>query len=340
MKVLDCTIRDGGYVNNWFFSKDNVVQCYEACKEAKVDYFELGFRRKLDSSTKYGDWYYTTEELINNAFLNVNTSETKLAVMAQIGTVTVQDFVPSNKSKIKLVRVLWAYHSLNKNDNQLNIQQLKEGIILLKGLHDLGYETCFNIGRIDNVSLSQLETICSLLSETNISYFYLADTYGTLTLSKIQNLLPDLKCLITKYLPNTEIGFHAHNNLDNATSKSVFVKDYGVSIVDGTFHGYGRGSGNAKLELLVEEFKKGNIVDVLTFIENNLISYKSNKNSYNSVYFLTSKYNMHVNYGIHIIDHVKKFDIQTINNILCKICEEKKEKFFDKSIIDSYLQTV
>ena len=93
MRILDCTLRDGGYTNKWNFSKEQVVESYIACKDAGIEYTEVGFRR-TSPEEGFGVWYHTPESLINETLKDVISENTKVAVMAQIGTFTIDDFVP------------------------------------------------------------------------------------------------------------------------------------------------------------------------------------------------------------------------------------------------------
>ena len=107
MNILDCSMRDGGYVNNWYFSKEQAKECYKAVTECGIGYCEIGFRR---SEHINGPWFYTPETLVNEVFNDITVPECKLAVMAQMGTFTINDFVPRSESLISMVRVLVAYH--------------------------------------------------------------------------------------------------------------------------------------------------------------------------------------------------------------------------------------
>ena len=108
MRILDCTLRDGGYTNNWNFSKEQVVESYIACKDAGIEYTEVGFRR-TSPEEGFGVWYHTPESLINETLSEIISEDTKVAVMAQMGTFTINDFVPKKESLISMVRVLVAY---------------------------------------------------------------------------------------------------------------------------------------------------------------------------------------------------------------------------------------
>jgi len=138
MKLLDCTIRDGGYVNNWHFTDSQLRECYIACSKSGVDYMEIGFRnlKKPELTNKYGLSFFGHEEYINRVVGVIYGC--KLAVMVTINAFDIEEFVPQSQSKISMVRVLMAYHgSKNKSDDVLDIQQLVDGMKQIDALIEL-----------------------------------------------------------------------------------------------------------------------------------------------------------------------------------------------------------
>jgi 4-hydroxy 2-oxovalerate aldolase len=330
MRILDCTLRDGGYTNNWNFSKEQVVDSYLACKNAGVEYTEIGFRRS-NPEEGFGVWYHTPETLINETLGEVICEDTKVVMMAQMGTFTIDDFVPKKDSLITMVRVLIAYHCVNKDDAVLNVELIEETCDMVSKLKALGYEVSVNVGRIDKMTDVQIEETCKYISKCDPDYFYIADTYGNLGIVKMNYILD-----VIKKSYDGKIGFHAHDNLLNATVKSIDSYYNGVSIIDGTMGGIGRGSGNAKTELLVAHTimknKDGyNLLPILEYCEKWIGSYKNN----HVLYFITGMYSMHVNYAITLIEKYD-FTFSKCFNILMHVLKENKHNFFD----GKYLQSV
>jgi len=347
IKLLDCTIRDGGYVNNWKFSDEQMIECYRACSKSNVEYMEIGFRnlKKKDFLEKYGPSFFCEEEYINK--IVGSTDGCKIAVMVTINEFDINDFIPKIESKISLVRVLMAYHGgKNKGDDILDINQLLNGVEQIEKLSKLGYDISFNIGRIDKVSKNQLYEICKILSKIQIKYFTMADTYGSVDLDYIEKLIPYVNFLFKDVFQNNniEIGFHAHDNCSNATTKSLYSLKYGVTMIDGCILGYGRGSGNAKTELLMMDLNKNHnknydFINIIEFGDNYLINYKTCLNNlcYNVVYALCSYFGCHVTYAIDIIEKYDKMNIRDIYNIFKKLQEIKKNMFYwDKLFIELY----
>ncbi len=329
MRILDCTLRDGGYTNNWNFSKEQVAESYTACKDSGIEYTEVGFRR-TSPEEGFGVWYHTPESLINETLSEIISEDTKVAVMAQMGTFTINDFVPKKESLISMVRVLVAYHCIDKDDSRLNVKLLKETCEMVSKLKSLGYEVTINIGRIDKMSDTQIEETCRLISPCEADYFYIADTYGNLGIVKMNYILD-----VIKKTYDGKIGFHAHDNLLNATVKSIDSYYNGVSIIDGTMGGIGRGSGNAKTELLIahtimKDKDEYQLLPVLEYCEKWIGSYKNN----HVLYFITGMYSMHVNYAITLIEKYD-FTFSKCFSILMHVFNENKHNFFDGKYLES-----
>jgi 4-hydroxy 2-oxovalerate aldolase len=346
MKLLDCTIRDGGYVNDWNFTEEQIRECYLACSNAGVDYMEIGFRnlKKPELLNKYGPSFFCEEEYLNKVIGDINGC--KLAVMVTINAFDMKDFVPKSESKISMVRVLMAYHgSKNKSDDILDIQQLLDGVKQIEQLIDLGYEVSFNIGRIDKMSKQQLYEVCKILSATKISYFTMADTYGSVDLDYIEKLIPYIKFLFNDvFETDIKIGFHSHDNMSNGTCKALYSLKYGADMIDGCILGYGRGSGNAKTELIMMDLNKNykktyDFIRVVEYGDKYLINYKECLNNlcYNIVYALSSYFGCHVTYAIDIVENYEKMEIRDIYNVFKKLKEQNKHMFYwDKLFMEIY----
>lgn len=328
MKLFDCSMRDGGYLNNWYFSKEQARACYSAVKDCGIEYCEIGFRRNEHIN---GPWFYTPESLIKETFENIVVPECKLALMAQMGTFTTDDFVPRSESLISMVRVLIAYHCKDKDDTKLDIELIIETVDMCKKLRELGYEVCINIGRIEKISDYQLMQIFDIIKDIPIEYFYIADTYGNLGIYKMRNILLNIK----KYY-NGKIGFHGHDNLKNASVKAIDALYNGADIVDVTFNGFGRGSGNAKSEYVLAHFQdteKYKLLPSLIYTDKWIESYKNS----GIPYLLTGLKSMHVNYAIEVIEKHDNITIEQVWDVFNKIIKMDKHHFYSSEILTQYM---
>lgn len=325
MNLFDCSMRDGGYLNNWYFSKEQARACYSATKECGIEYCEIGFRRNDHTN---GPWFYTPESLIKETFGDIIVPECKLALMAQMGTFTIDDFVPRSESLVSMVRVLIAYHCKDKDDTKLDVELVQETVEMSKKLRALGYEVCVNVGRVEKISEDQMKQICEHMKDAEIDYFYIADTYGNLGIYKMRQILANIK----KYYDG-KIGFHAHDNLKNASVKAIDALYNGADIVDVTFGGFGRGSGNAKSEYVLAHFEDRKLLPALLYTDKWIQSYKES----GVPYLLSGLKSMHVNYAIEVIEKHENITMQQVWDVFNKIVEMDKHHFYSSEILTQYM---
>ena len=318
-------MRDGGYMNNWYFSKEQARACYSATKDCGIEYCEIGFRRNEHTN---GPWFYTPESLVNETYGDIVTPECRLAIMAQMGTFTIDDFVPKSESHISMVRVLIAYHCKDKDDSKLDTELIHETVDMCKKLRELGYEVSINIGRIDKMSDEQIQQTCEIIKDAPIEYFYLADTYGNLGIYKMRQILTNIK----KYYDG-KIGFHAHDNLKNASVKAIDALYNGAYIVDVTFGGFGRGSGNARSEYVLAHFEDRKLLPALLYTDKWIQSYKES----GVPYLLSGLKSMHVNYAIEVIEKHENLTMQQVWDVFNKIVDMDKHHFYSSEILTQYM---
>ncbi|MCF0105733.1 MAG: nucleoid-structuring protein H-NS [Holdemanella sp.] len=285
VKVLDCTIRDGGLCNNFNFSDEFIRELYETNIKCGVDYMEFGYKAstRLFKESDFGKWKFCKEEDIRS-IVGDNPSDMKISVMADVGRCDYKiDFLPKKESVIDMVRVACYIH------------QIPAAIQMINYLHDLGYETCCNIMAVSTVNLLELEEALQMVCQSHVDVIYLVDSYGS--------LYPETTSRFTEiYLSYAEethkmLGFHGHNNQNLAFANTIEALSYGISYLDATCQGMGRGAGNCAMELLLGFLKnpKYNIYSLLQFIEKYMIPLKEQgvKWGYDLQYLFTGQLNRH-----------------------------------------------
>lgn len=254
IKVLDCTVRDGGLMNKWQFSKDFVKGVYNACVQAGVDYMEIGYISSEDQfpRSEYGAWKFCAEDDIRE-IVGENKTNTKLSVMADIGRIKFDDIRPKSESVIDLFRVACYDYQIDK------------AIELAHHVMDKGYEATINLMAVSKVSNRALDQVLEDVSKSRVGTFYLVDSFGSLYSEDIHNL-------VNKYiaaLPGKTIGFHGHNNTQLAFANTIESIIGGANMLDATILGIGRGAGNCPMELLLSFLKnpKYDLVPILRAIQ-------------------------------------------------------------------------
>ena len=260
IKVLDCTIRDGGLMNDHKFDDDTVRAVYRACVEGGIDYMEIGYKnsKKQFSPEKFGPWKHCDEEDLRRA-IGDNDTDLKISVMADAEKSDYrEDIGPADDSVIDMVRVA-AY-----------IHQVPVAIEMLEYLDDLGYETCVNIMAVSTVHEDDLDEGLALLAKTPAQTIYLVDSFGSFYSEEIQSLMA--KYLKVAKDAGKEVGIHAHNNQQLAYANTIEAIVAGANMLDATMSGLGRGAGNCGLELLIGFLKnpRYRLRPILDCIENNI----------------------------------------------------------------------
>ena len=323
-KILDCTIRDGGYVNNWEFDKKLVREVYRALSKSGVEYVEIGFRgtEKHFDRNKYGLWRFTPEEHIREATDNIVGA--KLALMADYGKVESGDFCEAKDSVVDLVRI-----AVHKNN-------LKGAISLLEQIKEKGYDVSLNVMGYANYSENERKGLVGLLKTAELDYVCIADSYGSLFPDQIMPLFEPLL-----NIPHIKVGFHPHNSLQMAFANALEAIRCGVHIIDSTIYGMGRAAGNLPTEIIISFLEKHgsdryNSIPVLNVIDRYFVSMHSgNKWGYQLPYMLSGMFQCHPDYAKSLIDH-KEFTIEDIWKALNYV-KQVETVGFSKSHLDELI---
>lgn len=234
--VLDCTLRDGGYVNNWRFGDNNSRNIVTLNGQSGVEYVELAFIRLCD---------YVKDKLEFSDMSQISSlfcpSETKLAAMVEIGYgYPVSSFPVRSEKTVDLVRlVIWK-------------RLINEGLEYAKALVDKGYEVAIQATRSDQYTLEEFAGFVRCFSALGIKAVYIVDTFG---LFDKERLLAYAQVADENLADGVRLGYHAHNNMQQAFSNAVAFCEHlwrHELMIDASVMGIGRGAGNLCLELLLK----------------------------------------------------------------------------------------
>jgi 4-hydroxy 2-oxovalerate aldolase len=239
IKVLDCTIRDGGLINDHFFEDGLVQAIYAANVAAGIDYMEMGYKadKKVFAPAQHGTWKYCDEDDMRR-IVGENKTGLKLSVMADAERTDYHhDILPREKSVIDLVRVATYVH------------QIPAAVDMIKDAHDKGYEVSANLMAASVIQDRELAETLDLLAQTPVDVIVLVDSYGVFYSEQISDYT-------RRYLKAVEgtgkqVGIHTHNNLQLAFANTIEAVIAGANRLDATINGLGRGAGNCPTELLL-----------------------------------------------------------------------------------------
>ena len=286
IKVLDATIRDGGLVNNFEFTDQFVRDLYQANVRAGVDVMEIGYLAdpELIDESKFGKWKFCHEEAIREVLEDLLDPSLKLAVMADVGRANVVRDLPDKQDSIlDMVRIA------------TYINTIPAAIEMIETCAKKGYQTTVNIMAVSKAQESELAEALDMLGKSSVNVIYLVDSYGSLYPLQMRQLAQRYLEAAETY--GKQIGIHAHNNQQLAFANTTECAMMGVSYLDATMGGMGRGAGNCAMELLLGFLKnpKYDIKPVLRFLEKHIQKLKHDGVvwGYDIQYLLTGYLNQH-----------------------------------------------
>lgn len=287
--ILDCTLRDGGYYNNWQFSPRLIQNYINLISKLGIKYVEIGFLF-LPLDKKKGLTAYCNKQFFKNFQfpkdinfgIMINASDLINYTSRNDERKKIKTLKDLKNTNISFIRIASHFEEIYKIEKYLKI---------LKKLQKV--ELFINIMQISEIKNSDIPKICSY-SKNFFKYLYIADSLGSLKKEKIKNLVETFK----KYWPS-EMGIHAHDNLSLALRNTIYANKLGINWLDCTVTGMGRGPGNTKTEELIKFFINSNLESKKS-IKNLLKIFLRLKKKYrwgtNSLYKLSGKYKIHPTY--------------------------------------------
>lgn len=263
IQTLDCTVRDGGLVNDHKFTYEFVKAVYEASVAAGVEYMEVGYKNsdRLFPRDQNGPWKFCDEDDIRRIVGDHPSPTTKLACMIDAGKSDWKTAVlPKSKSPLSMIRV--AYYEY----------QLDEAVEMIEDAYEKGYEVSANLMAVTTIEEKALDRALERIAKTPASVIVIVDSFGTLT-------PPHTRYLVKKYMDcaqeyGKEVGIHAHNNMQLAFANTFVAAEYGATRLDASIDGLGRGAGNCPMELLIPVIKsrKYNLRPIIECLEKQFVT--------------------------------------------------------------------
>jgi len=281
IKVIDCTVRDGGLMNNWQFSDEFVRAVYQACIKAGIDYMEIGYKSSESafSRDEVGPWKFCDDKDLRRV-LGSNKSSVKLSAMADIGRIEPNDIPKAKDSVLDMIRVACYVHQVDK------------AVAIAEHCIDKGYEVCINLMAVSKVNEMDLDQALLDIGKSRVPIIYIVDSFGSMYCENIQHLVQKYK----KAFPDKTLGIHAHNNMQLAMSNTITAVIENCNMLDATLLGMGRGAGNCPIEILIAFLKnpKYRLLPLLDVIQNHIHPLQQEiKWGYHIPYLITGALNEH-----------------------------------------------
>jgi 4-hydroxy 2-oxovalerate aldolase len=243
MKILDCTIRDGGYYTNWDFDQDIVKTYLESFNHLPVEYLEVGYRSEA-MEDYLGEYFYCPVETLQRI---KNLSNKKLVIILNEKDVRSTDAETLLSPIIGLVTMVRM---------AIDPKNFERALSLAAEVKRLGFEVAFNVMYMS--TWADEKEFLELIPQVDkvADYFYMVDSFGGVYPQDVKDTIA-----LVRSKTNVKLGFHGHNNLEMALANTLTAIDEGIDIVDATVTGMGRGAGNLKTELLLTVLNAKGLLD-------------------------------------------------------------------------------
>lgn len=326
IKLLDCTLRDGGYINDWEFGHDNIVSIFERLVSAKIDIIEVGFlddRRKFDINRTIAPNTQGVDEIFNG----LDKGNAIIVGMIDYGTCAIENLSKCEDSFLDGIRVIFKKHIK------------EEAIAFCKQVKDLGYKVFTQAVSITSYSDKEMLELIDLVNDLEPYAVSIVDTYGLLHKNHLMHYFELLDHNLT---PDIGVGYHSHNNFQLGYANCIEMleaKTNRIVLVDGSLFGMGKCAGNTPLELLAMHLndsycKDYDVSQMLEAIDVNIMNEFSKQPwGYTMGYYVCAANDCHPNY-VSYLRCKHTLSIKSINEILETITEEKK-LMYDKDYIEN-----
>ena len=327
IRLLDCTLRDGGYVNIWNFGSKEIYKIIKSLTEANIDYIELGFLQSKTYDPEKTLFRYMGDM---SRFIPEDRKKTKYCCMITFGDYAIEDLPERSSSSVDACRIIF------KKNNW------RQALEYCRKVKDKGYEIFINPMHTYAYTDKELLEIIDEVNHIKPDAFTIVDTMGIMNADELVRMF-----LLVDHNLHTDIniGVHFHNNLQQAFTNAKSLVDLHSErniVIDVSVMGMGRGAGNLNAELMISHLNEKlrtsyNILPILKICDEQLLKVFTQKPwGYSVPYFLAAEHKCHPNYASYLTDK-QTITVEAINAILDKIPETKKRGYDEELVKKLYL---
>lgn len=330
IKMLDCTLRDGGYVNDWNFGRSVITGTYKRLEKAGVNYIEVGFlddRHDFDINRSI----IPNTDSINKIFGSLKKGNAIPVAMIDFGTCSLKSIGNCNSTFIDGIRIIFKK------------EKIEEALPFCKAIKDKGYKLFIQAISITSYSDIEMLEYLQRIDEIKPYAFSIVDTYGLLDNKSMMRYFH----LIDNNLdPEIKLGYHEHNNFQlgfSNTTKFVSMETKRELIADSTVYGMGKSAGNCPSELLamhLNDYYEGNydLNQFLEIVDTDLMPiYQEHYWGYKYNFYISAMQTCHPTYVEYLLKK-KTLSISSINEILHTIPKDKKLLYDKQWIEEAYIE--
>lgn len=309
IKILDCTLRDGGYLNDWFFGKKTIKSIFDNLSSSKIDFVECGFLKECiydENRTFFGHVSDIKDLIIDGQ---------NYTLMVNFGEYGIENFSRCENKNLK-IRVAFKKHSQ------------KEALDYIRKLKDLGWDIFVNPMSTNTYSKEELAFLVTEINKIEPYGVTIVDTLGNMYEKDVIEIFNYMDLNLASEIA---LCFHSHNSLQLSFSNTKALLKMGIKrpiIIDSCLYGMGRGAGNLCTELITKylnDESKCNyeILPLLKSIDNDLKPiYTKNPWGYSTPYYIAAIHGCHPNYAGYLVKN--NIADEEIDRILSKIPFENR----------------
>ena len=327
ISLLDCTLRDGGYVNDWNFGHDNIVNIFERLADSRVDMIEIGFldeRRPFDKNRSI----MPDTRSANEIYGHLDKKNSIVVAMIDYGTCSIENIQDVEDTCIDAIRVIFKKHIF------------REALDFCAAIKKKGYLVFAQMVSVTSYSDDDMMEFIEYANGVKPYAVSMVDTYGLTHQDNIMHYFS----LLDKYLdPQITIGYHGHNNFQMGYANCISViksaeKTKRNLLVDGSLYGMGKSAGNAPIELIAMYLnqlspKRYSLYQMLEAIDSTIMNFFTSATwGYNLFFFIAASNDCHPNYVSFLLNK-KTLSVKSVNDILQSLCKEKA-LLYDESYIE------
>lgn len=317
IKLIDCTLRDGGYINDWEFGKSNLVNIFERLVSAEIDIVEVGF---LDEHRAYDEnrSIFPDTDAITKTYGLLDKGQSLIVGMIDYGTCGITHVKPCSESFLDGIRVIFKK------------QKMHEAIAFCHQIKQLGYKVFAQAVSITSYDDEEFQELLTMINDLTPYAFSLVDTYGLLHKHQLMHYYNAAEQGLKKEIG---IGYHAHNNFQLAYANCVELLENPprdrMLLVDGSLYGMGKSAGNTPIELLAMYMnenggKRYHSSQLLEAIDVTILDiYSKSPWGYNFKFFIAASHDCHPSYVSYLMDK-QKLSVKSVHEILDMLEGEKK----------------
>ncbi|MGN1303817.1 MAG: aldolase catalytic domain-containing protein [Oscillospiraceae bacterium] len=326
VSILDCTLRDGGYINNWMFGREIISHISKELTNSSIEYIEGGFLSQKKIGKPNQSIFYT----IDAAEKCFEKCQGNIALMINCGEYNCDDIPEYAGGKVTTLRI--AFHKHQKLEAQCLMTTLKsKGYIVF-------FQPMVTMGYTDEELLDLLKSANEQLPNA----FYIVDSFGTMRRDDLLRLFYLIDHNLNKEI---KIGFHSHNNLQLSFSNAqdfIQVSSNRDIIIDSSIFGMGRGAGNLCTELITRYInenieEKYDLMPILEAMDEYIMPiFSQHPWGYSAPYYIAATNNCHPNYATFLMNK-NTLCIRDINSIIKSIPTEERFLYHEEMINRMYL---